>query len=82
MVCVTQTTVKDIPKNKECVDDTMVLFHRVRDLADLRAQMEKAITLTDWEARTIKAYEYAAEYFEIEKIAKQYEAVYLKLLEK
>ncbi len=72
----------DIPENKECVDDTMVLFHRVGDQADLLAQMEKAINLTDWEARTIKAYEYAAEYFEIEKIAKQYEAVYLKLLEK
>ena len=59
----------------------MVLFHRVRDLADLRAQMEKAITLTDWEARTIKAYEYAAKYLEIRKIADLYEETYKKLLD-
>lgn len=70
----------DIPENKECVDGTMVLFHRVGNQADLLAQIEKALTLEDWDIRTQRAFEYAAEHFEIGKIAKQYEAVYHTLL--
>ncbi|GMQ26635.1 glycosyltransferase [Algoriphagus sp. oki45] len=70
----------DIPENKECVDEYMALFQRVGDSSDLLAQMEKAISLTDWEARTQRAYDYAAKHFDIEKIAQQYEEVYQKLL--
>lgn len=72
----------DIPENKECVDETMVLFHRVGDQADLLAQMEKALTLSDWEVRTHRAYNYAAENFEIGKIANSYEETYKRLLTK
>ncbi len=70
----------DITENKECVDESMALFHRVGDSRDLMAQMEKAISLTDWEARTQLAYDYAAKHFDIEKITQQYEEVYQKLL--
>jgi len=72
----------DIPENKECVDDKMVLFHRVGDQADLLAQMEKALTLSDWEVRTKRAYNYAAENFEIGRIANSYEETYKRLLTK
>lgn len=70
----------DIPENKECVDESMVLFHRVGDQADLLAQMEKALMLTDWQIRTSKAYDFAATHFEIGTIASQYEQVYQQLL--
>lgn len=70
----------DIPENKECVDDTMVLFHRVGDQDDLLTQMEKALTLGDWDIRTQRAYDFAAERFEIGKIAQQYEQEYNELL--
>ncbi|MHA7131832.1 glycosyltransferase [Algoriphagus namhaensis] len=70
----------DIPENKECVNDSMALFHQVGDSEDLLAQMGNALVMRDWEARTQKAYDYAAEHFNIEKIARQYEEVYLKLL--
>lgn len=70
----------DIPENRECVDESMALFHRVGDQADLLAQMEKALTLTDWEERTKRAYDFAAEHFDIENIVKQYEQVYRVLL--
>ncbi|MGM0944150.1 MAG: glycosyltransferase family 4 protein [Bacteroidota bacterium] len=70
----------DIPENKECVDESMALFHRVGHSRDLLAQMEKALTLSDWEARTQKAYDFAVEHFDIEKIARQYEEVYQRLL--
>lgn len=70
----------DIPENKECVDESMALFHRIGDSKDLMEQMEKAISLTSWEVRTQRAYDYALEHFDIEKIAQQYEEVYQKLL--
>tara|TARA_R110002020_G_scaffold335371_5_gene550540 strand:+ start:55 stop:1161 length:1107 start_codon:yes stop_codon:yes gene_type:complete len=70
----------DIPENKECVDESMCLFHRVGDSEDLAIQMERALTLTDWEERTQRAYAHAAEHFDIENIARQYEEVYQKLL--
>lgn len=70
----------DIPENQECVDDLMCLFHRVGDQLDLLSQMEKALVLTEWQERTQRAYDYAVEYFEINKISKKYEETYLKLL--
>lgn len=70
----------DIPENKECVDKSMALFHRVGDKSDLVVQMEKAVSMTDWQARTQKAFEFAVEHFDIWKIARQYEEVYRKLL--
>lgn len=70
----------DIPENRECVDESMALFHRVGDAADLLAQMQKALTLGDWEARTQKAFAYAVEHFDIQKIARRYEEVYRQLL--
>ena len=70
----------DIPENKECVDDSMAIFHRVLDHTDLFNQMEKALTLKDWEVRTQRAYDFAVKYFDIEKIASQYEEVYCRLL--
>ncbi len=70
----------DIPENKECVDESMALFHRVGDMSDLAAQMEKALSMTDWEERTQRAFEFAVEHFDIQKIARQYEEVYRQLL--
>ncbi len=70
----------DIPENRECVDESMALFHRVGDKSDLVAQMEKAISMTDWQVRSQKAYEFAVEHFDIQKIAGQYEDVYRQLL--
>ena len=70
----------DIPENQECVDDQMCLFHRVGDQLDLLSQMEKALVLMEWQERTRRAYDYAVEYFEINKISKKYEETYLKLL--
>jgi glycosyltransferase involved in cell wall biosynthesis len=72
----------DIPENKECVDESMCLFYRVGDQTDLLTQMEKALVLTDWEARTQQAFDYASEHFEIGKISKRYEETYSKLLNK
>ncbi|OOG68179.1 glycosyltransferase [Algoriphagus sp. A40] len=71
----------DIPENKECIDESMCLYHRVGNQADLLAQMEKALTLSDWADRTQRAFDYAATHFEIGKIARQYEEVYQDLLE-
>ncbi len=70
----------DIPENKECVDESMCLFHRVGDSDDLARQLKKALSLEDWEARTQRAYDFAVEHFNIEKISKEYEEVYQKLL--
>jgi glycosyltransferase involved in cell wall biosynthesis len=70
----------DIPENKECVDENMCLFHRVGNQNDLLAQMEKALTVTDWEIRISLAFHYAEAHFEIGKIANQYERTYLELL--
>ena len=70
----------DIPENRECVDESMALFHRVGDAADLVAQMQKALILSDWEARTQKAFDFAVAHFDIEKIVRQYENVYRELL--
>lgn len=70
----------DIPENRECVDDSMCLFHRVGDPRDLQLQMEKALHLTDWDKRTQRAFDYAEEHFEITKIASRYEEVYHQLL--
>jgi len=70
----------DIPENKECVDETMCLFHPVGDQQDLLAQMEKAVFLTDWEERTQLAFDYAAAHFEISRISMSYEETYMKLL--
>lgn len=70
----------DISENKECVDESMALFHRVGDSEDLLGQMKKAINLTNWEVRTQLAYDYAVQHFDIETIAQQYEEVYQKLL--
>ena len=70
----------DIPENRECVDESMCLFHKVGDREDLLSQMKRAIELEDWEVRTQKAFDFATEHFDVEKIARQYEAVYQKLL--
>ena len=70
----------DIPENKECLKDGMCLFHRVGDALDLFEKMKEATLLTDWDIRTEKAYEYASEHFNIDKIATHYEETYLKLL--
>ena len=70
----------DIPENKECVDESMCLFHRVGDSEDLAIQMERALALTDWKERTQRASIFAVEHFNIEKIAKRYEEVYMDLL--
>ena len=71
----------DIPENKECVNESMALFHRVGDPEDLLAQMKKGVAINDWDLRTQRAYEYALEKFDIQKIAMKYEEVYKKLLE-
>lgn len=70
----------DIPENKECVDDSRVLFHRVGDQTDLLDKMDKALVLEDWDFRTQGAYDYAAEHFEIGRIVEEYENTYLTLL--
>ncbi|MEP0711399.1 glycosyltransferase [Algoriphagus sp.] len=70
----------DIPENKECLKEGMCLFHSVGDQEDLLAKMQEAVSLQDWEIRTEKGYAYAREHFDIEKIAVQYEEVYLRLL--
>jgi glycosyltransferase involved in cell wall biosynthesis len=70
----------DIPENKECVNQSMCLFHRVGDQNDLLDQIEKALILNDWESRIQSAYDYAVENFEISKISKRYEEVYSELL--
>ncbi|MBN7812958.1 glycosyltransferase [Algoriphagus sp. H41] len=71
----------DIPENKECVDESMCLFHRVGDWRDLARQIERALTLEDWDLRTHRAFDYAAEHFEIGQVVRQYEEVYLRLLD-
>jgi len=70
----------DIPENRECLKEGMCLFHRVGDQEDLLVKMQEAVSLKDWDTRTDKAYEYAREHFDIDKIANQYEETYLKLL--
>lgn len=70
----------DIPENKECLKEGMCLFHSVGDQEYLFIKMQEAISLKNWGIRTEKAYAYACEHFDIEKIATQYEETYLKLL--
>ena len=72
----------DIPENKECLSQDMCLFHKVGDWDDLYNVMEKAFLLGDWDERTKKAYEFAIQNFEINKIVNQYEALYDQLIDK
>lgn len=71
----------DIAENNECLKEGMCLFHKVGDQNDLYEKMSEALKLTDWSDRTSKAFDYAAEHFEISKIAKQYEDTYQRLIQ-
>lgn len=70
----------DIQENKECVDESMCLFHRVGEPTDILTQMKKALVLDDWEKRTERAFNFAIEHFEIGKVVRQYEETYEHLL--
>lgn len=72
----------DIPENKECVDESMCLFHRVGDSTDILTQMKKALALKDWEERTERAFNFAIEHFEIGRVVQQYEETYEHLLKR
>jgi glycosyltransferase involved in cell wall biosynthesis len=70
----------DIPENKECLKERMCLFHEVGNQTDLLAKMREAVELDDWDTRTQRAYNYAVAHFEIRKIARQYDEMYLSLI--
>lgn len=70
----------DIPENQECVKSEMCIYYQVGNRNSLFQQMNNALNLEKWEHRTEKAYEFALENFEIEKVTKQHEDVYLELI--
>jgi glycosyltransferase involved in cell wall biosynthesis len=62
------------------VNEEMALLFPAGNVEVMADQMVKALQHTDWKVRSEKAYAYALDHFEINRIAAQYEAVYDQLL--
>ena len=72
----------DIPENKECFPDNGALFFPVGDNVALSLQLEKALTLKNWEEKVAESYVYAEKKFDIFKISAKYESFYKKILKR
>ena len=71
----------DIPENKECVKEDMALFHKIGDPGDLAKVMLEAVKRTDWPERTMAAFHFATQTFDVNNIAAQYEQYYEEVIQ-
>lgn len=70
----------DIPENLECVSAENSLVFPVGNINELTKTMLEAQTI-EWSQKIEKAYQFASENFDIDKIAEEYERTYDELLE-
>ncbi|NJY63958.1 glycosyltransferase [Salinimicrobium sp. CDJ15-81-2] len=74
--------VSDISENRECFPGNEALFFPPGDISLLSKKMEQALHLEDWKTRTSRAFKYAKENFDIERISLDYENFYETIYKK
>ncbi|WP_296623711.1 glycosyltransferase family 4 protein [Marivirga sp.] len=79
MMSKTPIIASDIPENLECVSTENSLIFPVGNVGALTNTMLEAQGI-DWTQKIEKAYQFAAENFDINKIAEEYESTYDELL--
>ncbi|HET8860559.1 glycosyltransferase family 4 protein [Marivirga sp.] len=80
MMSKTPIIASDIPENLECVNNENSLIFPVGNVDALTNKMIEAQEI-DWSKKIEKAYQFASENFDINKIAEEYERTYNELLE-
>ena len=76
----TPSIVSAIEENKECFNGANALFFETRNIDDLKAKMEQALNLENWNQMTQDALLNAQSNFDISKVSLDYEEFYKSIL--
>ena len=80
IICRTPSIVSAIEENKECFNGANALFFETGNIDDLKAKMEQALNLENWNQMTQDALLNAQSNFDISKVSLEYEEFYKSIL--
>lgn len=76
----TPCIISDISENMECFPDNSSIQFKLGNVEDLALKMGEALTIQKWNLKTMLAFEYARQNFDINKVSKSYDEFYQKIL--
>lgn len=80
IIAKTPCIISDIPENIECFPENTSLNFELGNVEDLALKMEEALNIKDWNQKTLLAYEYAKQHFDIKQVCRKYEDFYKRII--